>query len=273
MNITVLIKQVPGTTNVSMNPETGTMIRDASDTVLNPLDENAVAEAVKIKRNNPGSSVTVLTMGPGSALKVLQEACARGADRGILLSHKSFGGSDTIATSRVLAAAIKKLGDFDLILAGEKSIDGETGQTGPMTAALLDIPVITFVRQLSVKEGLISAQRLVEDGVEEIETSAPALVTVVKDINKPSLPSLRGYVTAKKMKFPVWGPEDLGLDEAETGLKGSPTRVSKVFSPKFSRNTSFIRTGAENSFDDAARAVIEALTARKLLNSGDKNAK
>ncbi|MCL6635172.1 MAG: electron transfer flavoprotein subunit beta/FixA family protein [Peptococcaceae bacterium] len=267
MKIVVLIKQVPSTTNARMDPKTGVMIRDASDTVLNPLDEHAVTEAVRIKEKHPGTSVTALTMGPPSALKVLQEACARGVDGGILLSHRAFGGSDTIATSRVLAAAVHKLGDFDLILAGEKATDGETGQTGPMTAALLDIPALTFVRRITIRDNSILVQRLVEEGTEEIEARLPALVTVLKDINDPPLPTLRKYVMAKKLSYPVWGPEEIGLKETETGLKGSPTRVVKVFSPRLSRNTVFYQAGTGEETARAAGAVLEALKARGLLKT------
>lgn len=269
MNIVVLIKQVPSTTNARMDPKTGVMLRDASDTVLNPLDENAITEAVKIKQMHPGTIVTVLTMGPESAQKVLFEACARGADQGVLLSHRAFGGSDTIATARVLAAAIRKLGPFDLILAGEKATDGETGQTGPMTATLLDVPVLTFIRQLSIEGNKIRAQRLVEEGTEEIEIRLPAMFTVIRDINDPPLPTLRKYVMAKKLSFPIWGPADIGVKDTDVGLKGSSTRVAKVFSPKLARNTTFYHTDTEEKATVAVRAVLELLNSRDLMNKGE----
>lgn len=270
MNIIVLVKQVPGTTNVRMDPRTGVMVRDPSDTVLNPLDEHAIAEAVRIKESSPGSTVTALSMGPPSALKILREACARGVDNGLLLSHRAFGGSDTIATARVLAAAVRKLGAFDLILAGEKATDGETGQTGPMTATMLDVPVVTFVRRLTVKDyNTVNVQRLVEDGVEEIEVKLPALVTVVREINDPPLPTLRKTILAKKIDFPVWGVEDLGVKDTDIGLKGSPTRVARVFSPKFARNTTFYRTDSEAGAADAVSAVLEALRSRDLISKGE----
>ncbi|MCL6447345.1 MAG: electron transfer flavoprotein subunit beta/FixA family protein [Armatimonadetes bacterium] len=268
MNVIVFIKQVPGTTNVRMDPATGAMLRDPSDTVLNPLDEHAITEAAKIKDGQPGTVVTALTMGPPSAVKALQEACARGADQGVLLSHKAFAGSDTIATSRALAAAVRKLGPVDLILAGEKSIDGETGQVGPMTAAMLELPAVTFVRRLNLEGGRIRVQRLVEDGVEELAVTLPALVTVVRDINNPPLPSLRRYVMAKKMTFPVWGPEELGLKETDTGLKASPTRVVKVFSPKFARSTAIFRADGEAGLDASVQAVIDLLRTKEILKKG-----
>jgi len=269
MNIIVLIKQVPGTTNVRMDPQTGAMIRDPSDTVLNPLDEHAVTEAARIKERHPGTKVTALTMGPASATRVLQEACARGADAGVLLSHKAFAGSDTIVTARVLTAAIRKLGPFDLILAGDKSIDGETGQVGPMTAAQLGIPVVTFVRRLVIEGNLIFAQRLVEEGVEEIEASLPALITVVRDINDPPLPSLRRFVMAKKLSYPAWGPEELEMKAADAGLKASPTRVVKVFSPKFARNATLYKADRDDGMQAAAQAVIGLLKTKDLLKKGE----
>lgn len=271
MKIIVLVKQVPSTTNTKMDPETGVMNRNAADSVINPLDEHAIAEALKIKESKPGTEIIALTMGPPSARKALQEACARGADSGVLLSHKAFGGSDTIATSRVLAAAIRKTGTFDLILAGEKATDGETGQTGPMTASLLDIPVITYTSKLDVKDGSINAWRMVEDGLEEINVKLPAMVTVVKDINDPPLPTLRRHIIARKLSFPVWGPEEIGLDSNDTGLKGSPTRVVKIFSPKLSRNTTFHTTNTDVETAGAIAAVLEALKTRSMVKWGEKN--
>ncbi|MCG8402975.1 MAG: electron transfer flavoprotein subunit beta/FixA family protein [Firmicutes bacterium] len=271
MRIIVLIKQVPGTANSRMDPETGVMVRDAGETILNPLDEHAVTEAVRIKREHPGTEVIALTMGPPAAKKVLLEACARGADKGILLSHRSFGGSDTLATSRVLAAAVRKIGPFALILAGDKATDGETGQTGPMTAVLLNIPAVTFVNRLSVADAHITVQRMVEEGREEVELGLPALVTVVKDINTPPLPTIKGYILAKKLSFPVWGPEDIDVEQNQTGLKGSPTRVVKIFSPKLSRDTRFYTVGREGTMNEIAHVVLETLKARSLIRKGDSH--
>ncbi|RJQ31992.1 MAG: electron transfer flavoprotein subunit beta/FixA family protein [Peptococcaceae bacterium] len=262
MNVVVLIKQVPGTANVRMDPDTGTMIREAAGSEMNPLDVHAVTEAVRLKDMYPGTVVTALTMGPGSADKVLREAVARGVDKGILLSHRAFAGSDTIATARVLSAAVRKLGMVDLILAGDKTTDGETGQTGPMTAAMLNIPVVTFARKLEIVNGSAQVERMVEDGIEKLAVSLPALVTTTRDINKPALPPLRKVLAAKKINFPVWGPDELGVKEEEIGLKGSPTRVVKVFSPKFARQTVFYQAG---DVDKALDAVLDVLKTRQLL--------
>lgn len=238
MHIVVLVKQVPASSNVRMDPQTGTMVREGTEAVTNPLDEHALYEAARIKEEVPGCRITALTMGPPTAVKVLREAMARGADNGYLLSHRAFAGADTLATARTLAAAVLRLWPIDLIIAGERTTDGETGQTGPMTASLLAIPCVTYVRRLQlVEKGKLIAERMVEDGTETVEVSLPVLVTVVKDINVPVAPSLRQVIKSQKMNFPVWGLAELGLKEDETGLKGSPTRVVKIFSPKFARAT------------------------------------
>ncbi|WP_449241365.1 electron transfer flavoprotein subunit beta/FixA family protein [Desulfoscipio gibsoniae] len=271
MKIIVLIKQVPSTANTRMDPEKGTVIRDAGDTVLNPLDEHAVTEAVKIKKLIPGTKIIALTMGPPSAKKILNEACARGVDEGVLLSHKAFGGSDTVATAHVLAAAVKQIGNYDLLLAGEKATDGETGQTGPMTAALLNIPVITFAQSLTVLDNKIYVQRMVEEGIEELSVNLPALVTVIKEINKPPLPTIRGYLLAKKVPIPIWGPDDINIEPGSVGLKGSSTRVVKIFSPKLVRDTKFCIANTEEGIISSVNTIMEVLTNRSLISKGDNH--
>lgn len=237
MHIVVLVKQVPATDNVRLDPETGSMIRGGKDNVINPLDEHAVAEAVRLKGLAAGAKVTAITMGPEAAREVLREALARGADQAILLSGRAYAGADTIATSRALAAAIRKLAPVDLVLAGERATDGETGQTGPMVGARLEMPVVTYVRRVDWRDGSLQAERIVEDGFEQVEVSLPALLTVIRDINTPQAPSLQRRLKALKIDPPVWGPEELSLSPDQLGLKGSPTRVVKVFSPKLTRQT------------------------------------
>ncbi|MCL6634249.1 MAG: electron transfer flavoprotein subunit beta/FixA family protein, partial [Peptococcaceae bacterium] len=219
-------------------------------------------EAMKLKKSFEGARVTAISMGPESARKVLKEAVAMGADAGILLTGKAFAGSDTIATARALAAAIKKAGPFDLILCGERATDGETGQTGAMVAAMLDVPVHTYVNRIVLRDGWAEIVRMVEGGFERVEVPLPALFSVVKGINQPGFPTLEGKIRARQAEIVVWGPEDLGLDRDELGLKGSPTRVVKVFSPKLARDTIMIR------HDDSGRAVRELLSflsARKAI--------
>lgn len=238
MKVFVLIKQVPATDNVKMDPETGTMVRSGKGNIINPLDENALEEAIRIK-SAAGASVTAISMGPDTAVKALKEAVAMGADRGVLLSARAFAGSDTIATARTLAAAIKKLGGADLILCGERATDGETGQTGAMLACMLDIPAVTYAKSIVLdgEKAAIRVERIVEDGFERVEVPLPVLVTVVKDINEPGFPTLKGKLDAANTPIDVWGPEELGIDKSQLGLGGSPTRVVKVFSPKLSRDT------------------------------------
>ncbi|MBM7868351.1 electron transfer flavoprotein subunit beta [Heliobacterium gestii] len=237
MNIVVLVKQVPGTDNVKMDPVTGVMIRSGKDTIINPLDENALAEAIRIKNSQENVKVTAVSMGPDSAMKAIKEAIAMGADGGVLISGRAFAGSDTIATGKAIAAAIRKVGDVDLILCGERATDGETGQTGAMIAYYLGIPVETYVSAVEVKENGVIVKRTVEGGFERVEIPFPVMATVNKDINEPGFPTLKGKLKAKETVVPVYGPVELGLDPAELGLKGSPTRVVKVFSPKLSRDT------------------------------------
>jgi electron transfer flavoprotein beta subunit len=242
MNIYVLLKQVPGTSDVKMDEETGTMIRTEHKNVINPLDENALAEAIRLKDIKPEVKVTAISMGPPHAQKALREAIALGADEGVLLSHKGFGGSDTLATSKALAKALVtlaggSLGSNDLVFCGERATDGETGQVGPMVSAILDVPVVTYVRKISLEGSCVVAERIVEEGIELIKASLPAVVTVVKDINQPGFPTLSGKLKAKSREIRVFIPDDLGLSSDDVGLTGSPTRVVRVFRPRLSRDT------------------------------------
>ncbi|MEA4882273.1 MAG: electron transfer flavoprotein subunit beta/FixA family protein [Clostridia bacterium] len=242
MNLFVLLKQVPGTSNVKMDEKTGTMVRTDHENVINPLDENALEAALELKRSIDGSKITVLSMGPPPASRALREAIAMGADEAHLLCHRGFAGSDTLATARALALAIehvagRKLGPSDLVLCGERATDGETGQVGPMISAMLDIAVATYVRGIRVKEGHAVVERVVEEGFERVRIPLPALVTVVKDMNEPGFPTLSGKLAARTAPIPLLTPDDLGLTQDIVGLSGSPTRVVQVFRPKFTRDT------------------------------------
>jgi electron transfer flavoprotein beta subunit len=237
LNIVVLVKQVPGTENVKMDPVTGVMVRTGKDTIINPLDENALAEAIRIKQSLPDVKITAVSMGPESAIRALKEAIALGADAGVLISGREFAGSDTIATAKALAAAIKKLDTVDLVICGERATDGETGQTGAMIAHYLDIPVQTYVSGIEVKEDSVIVKRTVEGGFEYVAVTYPAMATVNKDLNEIGFPTLQGKLKAKAVDITVWGAADLGLERGELGLPGSPTKVVKVFSPKLSRDT------------------------------------
>lgn len=247
MNIIVCIKQVPETTEVRINPETNTLIREGVKSIINPFDMYAIEEGVRLKEKF-GGKVTAITMGPPQAETALREAIAMGIDEGILISDRAFAGSDTWATSYTLSAAIKKIGDFDsstsltvnpeqsrrvdLILCGKQASDGDTAQVGPGISAHLDIPQVTYVKKIEeLKDKLARVERMTEEGFEIIETPLPALFTVVKEINEPRLPSLKGMMRAKQAKIIHWTHKDLELDSQRIGLCGSPTQVVKIFTP------------------------------------------
>ena len=234
MNCAVCIKQVPDTTDVRIDPETGTLQRSGVPSILNPFDEFAIEEGLRI-REQFGGEVTVITMGPPQAEEVLRQALGMGANRVILLSDKAFAGSDTLATSRVLAAAIKKLDGIDLVICGKQAIDGDTAQVGPGIARRLGFSQLTYVAKViktNPGEGWIRVERLLEDGHEIVQAKLPALITVMKDINTPRMPSILKLRKAKNAEIPVWGIEDIGVNPDEVGLNGSPTWVHKIFSPE-----------------------------------------
>ncbi|MBU3958937.1 MAG: electron transfer flavoprotein subunit beta/FixA family protein [Candidatus Omnitrophica bacterium] len=231
MNIIVCIKQVPETTEVRINPETNTLIREGVKSIINPFDMYALEEGLRLKEKF-GGKVTVITMGPPQAEQALREAISMGTDEAILISDRAFAGSDTWATGYILSSAIKKLGIYDLILCGKQASDGDTAQVGPGISAHLDIPQVTYVKKIEeVKDNSLRVERMMEEGFEVIQTPLPAVLTVVKEINEPRLPSLRGMMRAKQAKIVVWGQKELNLDPQRIGLCGSPTQVIKIFTP------------------------------------------
>jgi electron transfer flavoprotein beta subunit len=231
MNIIVCIKQVPETTEVRINPETNTLIREGVKAIINPFDMYAIEESVRLKERL-GGKVTVLTMGPPQAEAALREAISLGADEGFLVCDRAFAGSDTWATSYTLAGAIKKIGAFDIILCGKQASDGDTAQVGPGISTHLDIPQVTYVKKIEEVSGSkMKVERMMEEGFEIIETPLPVLLTVVKEINEPRLPSLKGMMKAKSAKITVLTQKELNLDPQKIGLCGSPTQVVKIFTP------------------------------------------
>jgi electron transfer flavoprotein beta subunit len=242
MHIIVCIKQVPETTDVRINPETNTLIRDGVKSIINPFDMYAIEESVRLKERFNGK-VTVVTMGPPQAEAALREAISLGADEGILISDRAFAGGDTWATSNTLSHAIakikKELGNFDLILCGKQASDGDTAQVGPGISAFLDIPQVTYVKKIEeIKDNKIRLERMSEEGFDIIETPVPCLLTVVKEINEPRIPSLKGMMRAKSAKIIVWTAKDIGVEAKDVGLNGSRTTVVKIFTPPH-------RTGGE----------------------------
>jgi len=232
MNIIVCIKQVPNTTDVRIDPVTNTLIRDGVASVINPFDTYAIEEAVRLKERC-GGKVTVLTMGPPQAETALREAISLGCDEGVLVSDRKFAGSDTWATSYTLSAAIRKIGDFDVILCGKQASDGDTAQVGPGISAHLNIPQVTYVRKISeISDKTAKVERMTEEGYDVIETPLPCLFTVVKEINTPRMPSMKGMMKAKSAKPLKWTAEDIEAEPGQLGLDGSPTRVVKIFTPE-----------------------------------------
>lgn len=249
MNLIVCIKQVPNTTEIRIDPVTNTLIREGVESVLNPFDAYAIEEAVRIKETH-GGTITAISMGPPQVESTLREAVSLGVDNIILLSDRRFAGADTWATSLSLAAAIKKIGEYDLILTGQQAIDGDTAQVGPGIAAHLNLPQTCFVRKIEAIDCYkVTLQRLMEDGFDRIEMKLPAVISVVKEINTPRLPSLRGKKNAKSVELKIWNCEDLALDEKEVGLNGSPTQVVQIFTPKIEKKTDRFEGDADAAVD------------------------
>ena len=228
MKIVVCIKQVPDTTEIKLNPETGTMIREGVPSIMNPDDKGGLEMALELK-DKYGAHVTVITMGPAQADNILREAFAMGADRAILLTDRKFAGADTLATSNALAGAMKML-EYDLIITGRQAIDGDTAQVGPQIAEHLDLPQVTYVENLEYKEPkTFTIKKAMEEGYQMVEVEAPCLITVLASANNPRYMSVNGIVTAYKREVEIWGFDNITVDEQKLGLKGSPTRVFKSF--------------------------------------------
>ena len=283
MRIIVPIKQVPETNAVKMDESTGTMIREGVEAIINPLDLYAIEIAIQLREMH-GGEVTAISMGPPKAETALREAVAMGIDKAVLLSDRSFAGSDTWATSYVLSTAIRRIGNnpdlsagneirpnepatgFDLILCGERATDGDTGQVGPGIASFLDLPIATYVGKIErMDQGTCRIERLVEGGYEILELQLPAVLTVLKEAANPRLPTLRGKQKAKKMKIPTWGVESLALEADQMGLKGSPTRVVKIFRPKIAREGEKLPAADEQAISLATDQLIRFLQKRDLL--------
>jgi len=266
LRIIVPIKQVPETLNVKMDEETGTMIREGVESIVNPLDLYAIEAAIGL-RESLGGRVTAISMGPGKAIEALREAIAMGCDDAVLISDKSLAGSDTWATSLALSRAISRLGGFDLILCGERATDGDTGQVGPGIASHLDLPLATYVSRIDAEQGArtIRVRRLVEEGYEILRLPLPALLTVVKEISEPRLPTLAGKKRAKSASIPTWTREFLNLSKEEVGLSGSPTRVIRIRRPVLSRSAEVVSVRDENDLEEATDRLVRFLEERNIL--------
>ncbi len=241
MNIIVCIKQVPNTTDVKIDPVKNTLIREGVESIINPFDTYAIEESVRLKERF-GGKVTVITMGPPQADAALREAISLGCDEAILVSDRKFAGSDTWATSYTLSCAIKKIGAFDIVLCGKQASDGDTAQVGPGISTHLDIPQVTYIKKIEeIKDGKAKVERMTEEGYDIVETPIPCLFTVVKEINTPRLPSLRGMMRSKSAKIIQWTAADINCKLNNIGLDGSPTRVVKIFTPPPRKGGQFLK--------------------------------
>lgn len=262
MRIVVGIKQVPETDHVKINPKTNNLVREGVAGIINPFDKNALEAALAIK-DETDAEIIVMSMGPNDTIMALRSALAMGADQGILLSSRAFAGSDTLATAEVLAAAIKKIGNVDMVIFGRQAIDADTGQVGPLVAQKLNLPQATYVNNLRVVgDNKLVAKRLLDHSESEITVTLPAVVTTRSELNKPRYETPRNIVLSFDQEITSWNENDLQLNAAKIGQTGSPTVVNKVFSPeKVSRNAVQLPDDA----NAAATQLITELSAKSLL--------
>ena len=262
MKIIVSIKQVPDTSGkVAVNPD-GTLNRASMQTITNPDDMNALEAALKIK-DETGCKVIVITMGPPPAASMLREALAMGADEAVLVTGREFGGSDTYATSQILAAAVEKIGveSDDIVICGRQAIDGDTAQVGPQMAEKLHIPQITYAAEIHKDGNNITVQRMLEDGYMTIKTKTPCLITCIKELNTPRYMSVSGVFEAYSKPLTTFNYESLKddplIDKTTIGLKGSPTNIFKSFTPPQKGAGIMLEGNDRKTCDKLASMLIE----------------
>lgn len=261
MDIIVCIKQVPDITEVKTDPKTGALIREGIPCIVNPDDKHAVEEAIRL-RENCGGRVVALSMGPPQAKNALTEVYAMGADEAILLSDKAFAGSDTWATAYVLSAAIRKIGHYDIIFCGRQAIDGDTAQVGPQLAESLGVPHVTYVQKVEVADGAktLVVERALEDGHMTLELPMPCLLAATRELNQPRYPHIARIVRAhRECNVKLWTATDVDADDSLCGLKGSPTRVLRLFAPQPKGAVEMIE--GENP-EEQVRKLVDRLKAR-----------
>jgi electron transfer flavoprotein beta subunit len=248
---------------VKIDPKKGTLIREGVESIVNPEDLTAIEAAIEL-RNKHGGKIIAISMGPPQAREALQEVLAMGADEAILLTDRAFAGADTLATSYTLGRCIETIGKFDLVICGRQAIDGDTAQIGPQVAEYLNIPQVTYVQKVQKKGKKIVAERSVEDGREIIETPLPALITVIKEMNKPRYPSVPGIMNAcvfNEKAIKTWNAADIHANFDYIGLDGSATWVTKTFSPELKRAGMKL----EGTPKQITQQLIEQLKARNLI--------
>lgn len=245
MKIVVCVKQVPDTAAVKIDPKTGTLIRDGVPSIMNPEDKHALEAALQLKETN-GASVTVISMGLPMAKAVLREALCMGADEAILLTDRCLGGADTLATSKALAGVIKKL-DFDIVLAGRQAIDGDTAQVGPEIAEHLNIPQVTYVKDVKVEGDSLIIQRALEDGYQVVEVKTPCLLTAIEELNEARYMNIADIFSTSDDAIKVMTADDIDVDKEELGLKGSPTKVKKSMTKEVKGAGEIVRESPKNA--------------------------
>ncbi len=261
MKIIVCIKQVPNTTEIKIDPITNTLKRDGVPSIINPDDKTAIEAALQLKEKH-GATVTVITMGPMQAEKALREALAMGADEAFLLSDRAFAGSDTLATSTIIAAAIKKLG-ADIVFCGRQAIDGDTAQVGPQIAEHLGIPQITYAAAIDYEDGALIVKRQFEDRYQTLKVQGQCLVTVLSTLDKPRYMNVWDMVNQddKEVGIITYADLEANLDPATIGLKGSPTKVKSTATKQFDKTIETLELDPES----AAKTIVDALKARHLI--------
>jgi electron transfer flavoprotein beta subunit len=266
MNMLVCVKQVPDTTEIKIDPETNTLIRAGVPSIVNPFDGYALEMAARIK-DAGGGRIVVISMGPEQAKAALKECLSVGADKAYLVSDRAFGGSDTLATSYILSRAIAAVedieGKFDLILCGKQAIDGDTAQVGPEIAEHLDYPQITYAVAIETDGKVVEVRRETEDGYDRLEADLPCVVTATKPSFEPRLPSIKSKMAAARAEIPTIDSTGITIDLTHAGLKGSPTKVKKTFTPKVKKNGVKIQ---EDSGAMAARKLCDLLCDNNIIN-------
>ena len=264
MKIVVCAKQVPDTTEVKLDPKTGTLIRDGVPSIINPDDKAGIEAALQLKEKCPGSTVTVLSMGPAQADVALREALAMGCDEAILVTDRAFGGADTWATSSTIAAALKKI-DYDVIITGRQAIDGDTAQVGPQIAEHLGLPQVSYAEDVEIDGDCLKVQRQFEDRYHIIKVKMPCVITALAELAEPRYMTVGGIVDAYDSKeVKVWGLEDLKdtVDEANIGLKGSPTRVKQSFTKQPKAAGTVLK---DLTPDEAVDAIVAKLKEKYII--------
>ncbi|MDR2358066.1 MAG: electron transfer flavoprotein subunit beta/FixA family protein [Oscillospiraceae bacterium] len=265
MNILVCVKQVPDTTEIKIDPVTNTLIREGVPSIVNTFDGYALEIAARVRDKN-GGTITILTMGPEQAKKAIKECLAVGADKGVLLSDRAFGGSDTLATSYVLSRAVRhlegRLGCFDVVFCGKQAIDGDTGQVGPELAAHLGRPQVTYASDVEVVDGELRVKRESDEGYDIISCPTPAVVTVVKTAYEPRNPTIKGKLAANRAEIPTLTAADFEIDTSLCGLNGSPTKVKKTYTP--ARGGKVVKI-QESDASKSAAALMAMLSDAKIL--------